>query len=346
MIQVLPINSGNKLEWDKYVNKSPSGTFYHLYGWKSVLEKTFGFKPIYLFSTNKTDEINGILPLFLMRDILGKKYLISNPSSDYAGVCADDNEIEEALINRAIEIAVERKVQYLEIRQLSGEGNALQSKKDYVTMFLRLDSDEENIWKKTLNTKARNQVRKAYKSGLSIDFGKQYLNDFYKVVAANFRDLGTPIYPKYFFSNILEEFNDSTGLIVVRYQDKVIGGMLFICCKDTFIDPCAASMKQYNRLCPNNILYWEAIKYACNNGFKYFDLGRSAVDSGTFKFKKQWGAQPVQLDYQYYLNKTAEIPDANPDNNKYQSLISLWKKLPLTVANNLGPRLIKFLPEA
>lgn len=330
--------------WDRYIMSSPEGTFGHLSGWSKVYEM-YGFKSYPIAAVDSTNEIRGVLPLFLMRNILGKKFLISNPFLGYGGICAEDNKTKEALIHKAKEIAVKNNVEYFEIRQLAATIDSLLVKNDFVTFFLRLGNGEDFIWKNILSSKVRNQIRKAIKSGLTVDFGKKYFDDFYRVLAVNHRDLGTPLHDKTFFRKILEEFNKLSGIIVVKHKDKVIAGMMYIHFRDVFSDPWAASLREYNKLCPNNILYWEAIKHACKNGFEYFDFGRSTIDCGTCKFKKQWGAEQIQLNYQYALNNAKKIPVFSVHNNKYLPAIKVWKKLPMIIVNAIGPRVVRHLPE-
>lgn len=345
MLKIIQFENQFKIKWDDYVKKSHDGTFFHLNGWKDMIEKTFKFRSLSLMALSNTGEINGVLPLFLMKDILRNKYLVSNPFSPYAGVCADNEEAKSQLLSRAKELAVENGVQYLELRQFAREEYTLPTKTDFISMIMKIEKEEEIIWKKSLLSVTRNRVRKAYKEGLTVDFGSRYLDDFYKALSINIRDLGSPNYPKTFLKNILEEFSDSSGLIVVKHRNVVIGGMLFVSFNNTISDLWVSSVRKYHRLCPNEILYWEAIKYACGKGYEHFDFGRSPIDSGTIQFKKKWGAKPVQLYYQYYLNKMKTIPRVSAHNNKYQTAINLWKKLPLSVASMIGPRLIKYLPE-
>lgn len=334
-----------KSKWDNYVNNSPCGTFYHLTGWKNVIEKTFGFKPFYMLALDDKERVRGVLPLFLMRDILKRKYLVSNPSSNYSGVCSSNHGVTVRFLNRAKEIASEYGVQYVEFRHYGNEVFHLPSKVDFVTMVLNMKSGEDGVWKNFLKSTTRNRIRKACRNNLTVDFGKEYLDDFYRVLSTNMRDLGTPIYPKEFFGNILNELDNISDLIVVKYQGNVIGSMLCIYFNNVFCDPWVSTLRQYSGLCPGDFLYWEAIKYSLQKGAVYFDFGRSTVNSGTFNFKKKWGAVPVQLYYQYLFHKTQKIPEVSADGNKYRIAINLWKKLPLVVANTLGPRLIKYLPE-
>ena len=92
------------------------------------------------------------------------------------------------------------------------------------------------------------------------------------------------------------------------------------------------------------LLYWEALKHAIEQGGRRFDFGRSTTDSGTYRFKRQWGAQPTQLYWHYWLPRSAALPALNPDNPKYRLAIRLWQRLPLAVANRLGPRIVRYLP--
>lgn len=344
-MKILEFEKGRGKAWDEFVASSPTGTCHHLSGWEKVLSEVYCFKSASIMAVDNADKITGVLPMFLMNDMFGKKYLISNPFLNYAGICATNIETENALIEKAKDIARENNVSYLEIKHLAAEADALHAKKDFVTMFLKLNKDTDSTWKGSLKAKTRNQVRKAAKAGLKVDYGNKYLNDFYKVYATNLRDLGTPAHPEKFFRSILEEFIDNSGIIVVKYQERVIGGMIHLHFKNVFSDPWASSLKEFNKLCPNNMLYWGAIKYASEKGFEYFDFGRSTMDSGTYMFKKQWGAEQVQLNYQYFLNKADKVPEFNANDNRYKLAIGLWKRLPMFIANTIGPRLVRFLPE-
>lgn len=343
-MKIILLDNKDTKKWDEFIISSPNGTFGHLSGWMKVYE-LYGYRSFPITAIDDADRIRGVLCLFLIKDIFGKKFLISNPFLSYGGICADDNKTKEALILKAQEIAVENNVEYCEIRQLGMTTNNLPSKKDFVAMFLSIEKGEEFIWENTLTSKVRNQIRKGIKSGLTFDFSEEYFDDFYRVLSINHRDFGTPLHNKKFFRKVLEEFKNNSGIVVVKHNEKVIAGMLYIYCKNVFSEPWASSLREYNKLCPNNMLYWEAIKYACKNGFEYFDFGRSTINCGTYNFKKQWGTVPVQLNYQYLLNKANKIPVHNVQDNRYQLAIKIWKKLPMIIADTVGPRVVKCLPE-
>lgn len=337
----------NELEplWKKFVEDCPDSTMYHLVGWKHVFESVFGYKSFYLLALDTGDSVEGILPLFLMRDIFGRKYLVSNPFSNYAGICSKNHEAKEQLLQSAKRIAKQEDVQFIEFRQLNDKiENGLPTKDSFVTLMLRLPNDSNAFWD-SLSSKSRNKIRLAEKKGLEPDFGLQYLSAFYSVLANNFKRLGTPVFPLKMFEAITKEFSNRIDLLVLKFEGKPISGMFFFKFKKILAEPWAASLQEYNKFKVNNLLYWQAINYGCENGFEYLDFGRSTVDTGTDYFKRQWGAEPVPLHYQYFLNLSREIPVVDAVDNKYQKIIDVWKKLPLAVTNFIGPKVVRYLPE-
>jgi FemAB-related protein (PEP-CTERM system-associated) len=329
--------------WKAYLNEKESSTFAHQIEWKSVLEKSFKQKSVYLLA-NEEDKMLGILPLVYYSSFLFGKFLISLPWLDYGGVCSDSVEIQEKLIDKAIEFAREKGCRFLELRSVKAEDKRLTTKTSKVTFILKLDPNPEKVWKR-IDSKARNQVRKAQKSGLEVTFGRvEYLDQFYSVFSVNMRDLGTPVWTKELFKNILTYFPDKSEIALVKLKDKVIGGGLILYFKDMLTVPSASSLGAYLSLCPNNLLYWEIIQRGCLKGFKKFDLGRSTWNSGTFSFKSQWVKEPTQLFWQYYLNKLKDLPELNPESSKFSLGIKLWKKLPLSWANFIGPKIVRNLP--
>ncbi|MFQ5638047.1 MAG: GNAT family N-acetyltransferase, partial [bacterium] len=200
------------------------------------------------------------------------------------------------------------------------------------------------VWSR-LSSSSRNKIRKAEKSGLQVDFGFHYLEDFYSIYAQNLRHLGTPVFPLSMFEAVADVFRERCELLILKLKNRPVSGMFLFKFKDVISEPWVASLRQYNKIYINNYLYWQALKYACENGFKKFDFGRSTVDAGTYRYKLQWGAQPVPLYYQYYLNKSRQIPVVDAHDNRYQKIIDIWKKMPLKLTNFIGPKVVQFLPE-
>ena len=341
-MEIQKLRKTDEKEWDAFVRKQDDATFFHLIGWKNVIEKTYKHKSYYLVA-KEDGEIKGILPLFLMESRFFGKKLISIPFCDYGGICAKDEQTKNLFIVEVKKIASEKGVNYLELRHRNNNNCGLITKDTYFTLILGLKQDYEFL-RMNFSKKVRNAIRKAIKSNLKVTTGKRYINEFYKIFSKNMRDLGTPVHSFNFFKNILHEFPDYANILITSYEEKAVGAMFLLQFKDTIYAPWVSSDRQYFHFNPNNMLYWEAIRYGCENGFKYFDFGRSKWNSGTFRFKKPWGAIPKQLYYLYYLNSFDDVPNLDPSNPKYHMLTQVWKRLPITIATMVGPKIRKNIP--
>ncbi len=330
--------------WDSYVQDHLSSSNYHRYGWRDVIENSFNHQCFYLAAKNNAGYIEGVLPLVLMQSRIFGRFLISLPFFNYGGVLCDRQEIGDALLAEAVNLQKQLGAEYTELRHTEHWAGDLPTKQYKVAMILDLAKDKDTQWQ-GFNAKVRNQVRKAEKSGLVVRVGAQeLLADFYTVFVRNMRDLGTPVYAQKFFSEILQVFPDHTRIISLYLKGKPVAAGLISWFRDTLEIPWASSIRTYNPLSPNNLLYWTALQFALSRGFKRFDFGRSTPGEGTYKFKKQWGAMPIQLNWQYLLPDGASLPELNTKNPKYELAIKLWRKLPLPVTRILGPQIVKNIP--
>jgi FemAB-related protein (PEP-CTERM system-associated) len=197
-----------------------------------------------------------------------------------------------------------------------------------------------------LDRKARNQVRKAQKSGLTYrEGGSELLDAFYAVFARNMRDLGTPVHAARFFGKVLGAFPGRARIHVVsRGTTTPIAAGLTFETRGTMEVPWASSIRDFNSLCPNHLLYWSMLEGASARGCSTFDFGRSTPNEGTYKFKKQWGAQPVPLCWEYGILAGSDVPNPSPTNPRFRLAIAVWKKLPMGVANRIGPMIVRAIP--
>lgn len=214
--------------------------------------------------------------------------------------------------------------------------------KDYYTFVLDLNGGKEEVWKNKVRSKTRNQVRKTEKLDLEIKLGKlEILEDFYAVISKAWRDLGTPTHSKDFYKNIMLSLDDpksyDSSFIVIYFEGKPVSCACLIFDAYSIHHPYAATLKEFNKYSINNALYWEIIKFAIGKDIKVFDLGRSREGQSTIRFKLSWGAEQVQLFY-YYFKKTSHKNDE--DGKLIHFLINMWKKLPIPIANFLGPKFI------
>jgi serine/alanine adding enzyme len=216
-------------------------------------------------------------------------------------------------------------------------------RQDKSVLLLDISPGSENLWK-SFGSKVRNQVRKAEKCGLHTQFGgSELLEDFYRVFTINMKDLGSPVHHPLFFSKIFSEFGDKAGLLLIKEGNRTIGGLVCIFHRDTVFVPWASCLRESFSKCPNNLLYWDAIQLACDRECRIFDFGRSTIDSGTYKFKLQWGARPVNLNWQLFFRQAQPQATTESDDPKLQMASKLWRHLPLPLTTRLGPVLRKYL---
>jgi FemAB-related protein (PEP-CTERM system-associated) len=336
--------SGNPEPWSSYVGAHPQATGCHQYPWGEVLERSFGHRPFYLAARDETGAIRGVLPLVHMRSALFGRFLVSVPFLNYGGLLCHDQEAEELLLQEARRLKRVLGVDHIELRHRRRFGHDLTTKEHKVTLILPLEADEEKQWQK-FTTKVRNHVRKALKSGLQARVGRlELLDSFYEVFSRNMRDLGTPVYSKRFFREILDSFPETSKIIAVFQGEQVLAAGVALRFRETVEIPWASSNRDFNVLCPNNLFYWQAIRLAIEEGATRFDFGRSSPGAGTYRFKEQWGAEPEPLYWQYLLAEGRPLPELNPDNPRFKLAIRLWQNLPVGLTRLLGPSIVRNIP--
>lgn len=331
-------------QWNEYVLSHPDASCYHQVGWQHVISDAFGLEPYYLYALNNSDEFIGVLPLFLSKSPLFGTFLTSVPFYNYGGILADNKAVAQVLLDEAAKIARNAQAAHIELRHIAPCELQLPTKTHKVRMVLDLPETPEMLWD-SFKSKLRSQIRRAQKEQMDSKIGGlELLDDFYTVFSINMRDLGTPVWTKKIFHSILTTFPDAAYICCVYYENKPVAAGFLHCFKDTMEIPSASSLRDYNRLSPNMLLYWSVLEFACNRGYKKFDFGRSSPDAGTYKFKAQWGSEPEPLHWQYWLASGDELPEINPQNPKYQMAIAAWQKLPVWLANIIGPKISRNIP--
>jgi len=330
----------DRAEWDAFVSSQPAATGYHEFAWRGVITRSFGHESVYLMA-RRQGRLEGVLPLVEIRSLLFGRTMTSLPFLNYGGVVAATAPAALVLRDAAARLARERRCRHVELRHFDRQFPDLPCKQHKVTMRLPLQA---GMWDR-IDRKVRNQIRKAEKSQLTIARGgPELLDEFYVVFARNMRDLGTPVYARGFFGEVLNTFRDRARLLVVRLENRPVASGLSYRTGTTVEMPWASSVRDFNSLCPNHLLYWNAIESAVAEGCETFDFGRSTPDEGTYKFKEQWGAAPVPLNWEYCLLHDGGLPDQSPKNPKFRLAIEVWKRCPLWLANALGPHIVRAIP--
>jgi FemAB-related protein (PEP-CTERM system-associated) len=290
-------------------------------------------------------QTRGVLPLAYVRSLLFGRFLASLPYLNSGGVLADNTDAAGALIDRAVALAGQFRVRYLELRheRAAAHPALAHSRGDKVHMRLDLPGTPGKLWDQ-LSAKVRNQVRKGEKNGLTVAWGaRDLLGEFYAVFSRNMRDLGTPVYGKRLFARALDEFPDRAEVCVVRAGKLPVAAALLLHGWGVSEVPSASSLRSHNHTCANMLLYWNLLARAAERGQAVFDFGRSSQDSATFRFKKQWGATPTPAEWQYAL-RSGGVRDMCADNPRYRRLVRIWQWLPVALTRLIGPRIVRGIP--
>jgi FemAB-related protein (PEP-CTERM system-associated) len=288
----------------------------------------------------------GFLPLAFISSLLFGRYLVSLPYLNANGAIAHSADVQAQLVGRAVLLAEELDVRYLELRHEAPIDHPALTAERTTKVHMRLDlpGTTQKLWR-DLDAKVRNQVRKGEKQGFTVTWGSLgLLADFYEVLSENMRDLGTPVYGLGLFREILTAFGpDQTELCVVRDGSKPIAAALLLHGRGITEVPTASSLKSYNPSCVNMMMYCRLLERSVERGQRQFDFGRSTTEGNTFKYKKQWGARPHPAVWQYAV-KAGEEPDLNLENSKFERAIRLWQRLPVRLTQRIGPHIVRGIP--
>jgi FemAB-related protein (PEP-CTERM system-associated) len=328
--------------WDRFVLQQPTGTFFHLTGWKRAVEKAFGHRAHYLLVL-EDEQVAAVLPLFLVRSRIFGRFLVSSPFAVYGGICTQQEEARRLLIERTERLAADLKVDYAEYRNRKPDPSTWPQSDLYVTFIEGLPENPEDCLK-NLPRKARAAARQSIKFGLQADISLDQLDRHYQLNALQMRRLGSPGLPRSWFRALAEEFNDTSTILTVTLEEQPIASVLVFLFRDTVLPYYSGSMAEYNRYHPNNFMYLKLMEYGVRRGYRFFDFGRSRKDTGPYRFKKHQGFAPQELPYQFYLHRAEEIPNINPSNPKFDVPKRIWRKLPLPVTKWLGPKLVRGIP--
>ncbi|MBL8201867.1 MAG: FemAB family PEP-CTERM system-associated protein [Chromatiales bacterium] len=342
-VHTLGSDPGATAEWDDFARTTPGGTLYHRLAWRRIFAGEFGWETHYLGARDASG-LAGILPLVRLKSRLFGDFLVSLPCVNYGGVVARNEAADRLLVSAAVELAGSLRVSHLELRELQPRDSAWPVRTDKVSMQGGLAANPEEHWGQ-LPAKLRSQVRRPQKEGATARIGgAELLPQFYAVFARNMRDLGTPVYGRSFFAAIARELGEHMDVVIADLHGQPVAAGILLHSGGRTEIPWASSLRSANRLGVNMLMYWESLKRAISRGSTVFDFGRSTQDSGTYRFKRQWGAEPVPLYWHYWLADGGALPRLNPSNPKYALAIAAWQRLPLWLANGLGPHIVRNLP--
>jgi serine/alanine adding enzyme len=328
--------------WRRIVQDSAGATLAHTPEWLPIIQRAYGHDPFYL-SAEDDQGRSAVLPAFVVRRPFLGTVVTSMPFLDSGGPCGSSPALGRILVEHLIAEARGIGARSLELRCRERIDIGVTPSEHKVNMTLPIPGEVDRLWGQ-LDKDVRYQIRKAERSGLTIESGgAEKLKSFYDTFAVRMRDLGSPVHSPAFLAAVLEHFADRARILLVQKGRETIGGLIALAFKDRLSVPWASCLKEHFSLCPNMLLYWEALRRACGEGFRHFDFGRSTRDSGTYRFKCQWGAQEEPL-FWYTIPVASPMARDVPHNYSGASFLSkTWQHLPLAVTRQVGPRLRGYL---
>lgn len=334
---------GTAVEWDALLDRFEGGSFAHLYGWRNVMEGALGHETFWWIARTAVGDVKGVLPLVRVRSRLFGDYLVSMPFLNYGGPVGTPAAMVR-LAEHAQDQAKTLRVDLLELRtRFRLEGSQLAVNERKLTVLKSLPETTEELWEKGIKAKVRSQIRRPMKEGMTVRFGSDLVEAFYDVFSTTMRDLGTPVLPRRFFEAISTSLPHASLFAVVEHEGVPVAAACGLLFNEEFEITWAGASRAHARLAPNMLLYWGLMEESVRRGMRVFNFGRCSPDSGTHRFKRQWGSEDHGLPWlQWSADGVPSTP--NPDSPKFRLATSLWSRMPVRVTNLMGPPLSRLLP--
>lgn len=327
-------------EWDTFVRSSSDASFCHLWGWRVLIEQTMGHRGRYLVARDASGRIVGALPLIRIKNRIFGDHLLSVPFMNYGGPIGSPDACS-ALAAAAIDIAKTEKVDSLLLRCRSAVVGEFPTSDAKITITMPLPATSDELWNKGFNAKFRNKIKRPQRDGMSTRFGVDQLDAFYDVWAENMRDLGTPVLPRAFFQEIIKSFPDMVVLGATYWNDRAVAGGFGFIWGTEFEMTWSSSLKETRAAKPNMLLYWDYMRELIDQrGVRKFNFGRSTPGTGTHEFKQSWGGVDEPLPWIQWPPNAG----GSGESGTAKLASTVWRRMPLAMANAIGPTLARKLP--
>lgn len=326
--------------WDAFVHAHPDATFFHRAGWRTVIERAFGQRPHFLYAQGPSG-IEGVLPLVHVKSLLFGNALISTAFCVSGGPIVATEAAHDALETEAFALMAELKADYIEYRDIKAGLPGWSYKDELYASFVRPMEADEDANLKQIPRKQRAVVRKAIEAPDLTFAVERHARNLYPLYALSVRNLGTPVFTRRYFDALLDVFGEDCDVLTVSHAGTPLASVLNFYFRDRVLPFYTGSDPAARKLGANDLMYWRLMRHAVARGARIFDFGRSKRDTGPFAFKKNWGFEPVPILHGFKLREGSELPNVTPTNPKYALFIAAWKRLPLPVANFVGPLIVR-----
>lgn len=330
-------------EWNAFVRRQVGWTICHLSGWQSLIREVFGHDCLYAAVRSPAGELTGVLPLVRVKSRLFGHYLVSMPFLNYGGPLGDEVAVR-ALVAWAMARASSDRAKLLQLRSRTPLAIDLTPSHHKITVVLQIHDRDPAALLKRFGSKLRSQIRRPEKAGATTEFGPAQVAPFFEVFSRNMRDLGTPTQSLRFFRAISSAFSDDVWFGCVYLDGKPVAGGCGFRWGDEFEMTWASSLRQYNPVAPNMLLYWSFIERATIEGVKRFNFGRCTPGTSTHRFKLQWAAEDEPLWWYGYPGEAGTARTPSPDQGAYALAAKIWQRFPVPLATRLGPHIVRYIP--
>ena len=333
--------NGDASSWDAFVTRADGSSFCHLAGWRDILTDVLGVECLYRVAVDPDGELQGVLPLVRVRSWIFGHYLVSLPFLNDGGPLGSP-DARRQLVEEAVAEARRSRADLLELRTRDAGGLDLPVSSRKITVLLALPPTPDDLFK-SFSSKLRSQIRRPMKEGLTTRFGLDQVEPFYEVFARTMRDLGTPVLPRVFFERVAAAFPDLAQFGVVYRGDQPLAAGCGFFWREEFEMTWAGALRESRPVAANMLLYWAFMEQTIARSARVFNFGRCTPGGGTHLFKQQWGGADVALPWCQYAPAAVKATPS-PDDPAFSWGPRLWRRLPLSIANRLGPRLVRYLP--
>ncbi len=328
-----------------FVRGNPESTPFHLPAWIAAVEAGTGQRG-YLLVATRGGRIEGVLPLTAMRSMLFGRALVSSGFAVGGGVLAASEEAAQSLLAEGWRLAERLGCPSLELRggpMPAGEG--WQHKADVYAGFTRWLAADDQAELRAIPRKHRAEVRKALEMDMVVTIGRSFTDRLahYAVYAESVRNLGTPVFPRRLFDAVLDCFGEDADILTVWHEGEAVASVLSLYHRGVVMPYWGGGTWGARALRANELMYFALMRHARQRGCTAFDFGRSKLGTGAFAYKKNWGFKPQSLGYAVRTADGAAPREVNPLSPRYRLQVAAWKKLPLWLANRLGPPLARGL---
>jgi FemAB-related protein (PEP-CTERM system-associated) len=342
-----PLDDAHASAWDEFVHSRPDGSFFHRAGWSRIIRDGLGHTPSYVMAL-QDGVITGVLPMARVRTRLFGDQLISVPFCVYGGPLAVDAQSSAALQDHAAQLMDSAGIPVAEWRFRSAPPEDFLdpaqwiSRSDLYVTFRKSFTADDDANLKAIPRKQRAVVRKGIDGGL-VSVVETNPDRLHGIYAESVRNLGTPVFSRRYFRVLMQEFGRDADVVTVLDGQTALSSVMNFYFRDEVLPYYGGGTTLARSRHGNDFMYWEVMRRAAARGFSTFDFGRSKLGTGALAFKKNWGFNAEKLHYRFRLAEGASIPDLNPLNPKYRMFIAAWKRLPLPVANLVGPHIVRGL---